>query len=367
MRSRGMWASKYEMAKLLYKHGNERLSKLGKNISHCGRVKYAPSADLTLNPATSRASILGIKHCKNVHCCPRCSAAVAARRKADLDKLMQAARAAGCSVFLLTQTFQHKRGDALASILGQFKAAQKGFRQSRAWRKLKPVMIGTVSCLEITHGEAHSWHPHAHWLVILRLPADEGFKALDALRPDWLAALKSAGLHGGKAAWQLQDGSAAQNYIAKFGPAEAMELTASKEMALSGSKRGRNGSRTPFQILDDYRDGDKQSGALLLEYAAAMVGKRALIFSNGLKAWAGIDDISDDEAAAADDGEPDAPQAVILRQWFDNDHWRHASRRRVSIVHAAQTGGSLDAAEFGPTDAEIWWRHSQEAALIDPD
>lgn len=365
----GLWISKYHAAKLLYNSDNPKLSKLGKNISHCGRVRYQSHVDLALDQSTERASLHGLKRCKNLHCCGSCARSIAAKRKTELDALFVAARAAGCSVWLLTVTFSHKRGDVLASILDQFKAAQARFRQLTAWRDLKGSLVGTVQNLELTWSPNAHWHPHAHMVLISKDAPSVAFGRIDALRSSWLAALKSAGLHGGKAAWQLQDGSAAQNYIAKFGPAEAMELTdgTAKEMTMSAAKSGRAGSRSPFQILDDYRDGDAQSGALFLEYAAAMVGRRALIWSNGLKDWAGVNEVSD-EVAASDDADLEAPSVVVLRQWFDLEHWRNAARRRVSIVHAAQTGGNLDRAEFGPTDAVQFFRDKSEAdALIDPE
>lgn len=368
-RSIALWESKFSAAKLLYSSENPKLSTLGKNISHCGRVRFQSHVDLTLDSSTDRASLLGLKRCKSVHACPTCARSISAKRKTELDTLFQASRAAGCSVWLLTLTFSHKRGDVLASILDQFKAAQARFRQLTGWRNLKSSIVGTCGNVELTWSPANAWHPHAHWVVISHDAPDVAFAKIDALRADWLAALQSAGLRGGKAAWLLQDGSAAQRYVAKFGPSEAMRLTdgTAKEIALSSSKSGRSGSRTAFQILDDYRDGCQQSGALFLEYAAAMFGRRALIWSNGLKEWAGVDQVSDADAAASDDVLPGAPSAVILRQWFDLDHWRNAARRRVSIVHAAETGGSLDLAEFGPTDREqANWRRS-ESDVLDPE
>lgn len=351
---RAKWSAKYHAAKILRKQDNPRLSALGKRVSHCGYVAHASFVDLDRNTATGKAGFRGLKSCGNIWVCPVCSARVSRTRQDELNHLLQASRAAGLSVLMLTQTFQHKRGDSLPVILDRFKDAQRRWRNRRDWHALKGVIVGTVAALELTHGR-NGWHPHGHILVVVRGDAAAAFSQVNGLRSGWLASLAGAGLHGGKAAWQLQDASRAGDYIAKWGAGE--------ELALHGVKSGRNGARTPFAILADARDGCRASSALFAEYAAAMVGKRQLVWSNGLKALFGIGDTSD--ADAAQEAEPaDVPSLETLRTWAIAA-WREARRRRVSIVQAAQTGGDLDRAEFGPTDADLWRRDKAESVLLE--
>ena len=357
MNDRARWSAKYHAAKILRKQDSERLAKLGVRVSHCGYVAHQSFVDLERNTATGKAGYRGLVTCANLWACPVCSARISFKRQGELNDLLQRSRAAGYSPLLLSLTFQHKRGDVLASILDQFKDAQGRFRRRRDWAALKAFDVATVSALELTHG-GNGWHPHAHILVLVKAAPAAAFKLVNGLRSGWLASLKSAGLNGGKAAWQLQDASAAGAYVGKWGAGE--------ELALHGAKSGRNGARTPFAILADARDGCRRSSALFAEYAAAMVGRRQLVWSNGLKAQFGIGETSD--ADAAQEAEPaSVPSLETLRSWASSGDWRNARRRRVAIVHAAQAGGDLAAAEYGPTDAEIWWRHSQEAALIEPD
>jgi Replication protein. len=357
MLTRARWASKYEAAKILRKQSDAKLSRLGVRVSHCGYVAHRSFVDLERNGQTGKAGFRGLKTCANLWVCPVCSGRISRRRQDELNRLLQAARQAGHSALLLTQTFQHKRGDVLSAILDRFKVAQRKWRNRRDWAALKGQIIGTVSALELTWSPNAHWHPHAHILLIVKAPAAAAYKLVNGLRAGWLASLDGAGLHGGKAAWQLQDASAAGAYVAKWGAGE--------EMALHGAKSGRNGARTPFAILADARDGCARSGALFAEYAAAMVGRRQLVWSNGLKALFGIDDVPDDQAAQ--EAEPDAvPTLETLRTWAASGDWRNARRRRVALVQAAQAGGDLDAAEFGPTDAEIWWVHAQGSAVLEP-
>lgn len=354
--ARAKWSAKYHSAKILRKQSDAKLSKQGKRVSHCGYIAHSSFVDLDRNAATGKAGFRGLTSCALLWVCPVCSARISAKRQAELNDLLQGSRAAGYSVLMLTQTFQHKRGDSLPVILAAFKDAQERFRQRRDWKALKAVIVGTVSALELTHGR-NGWHPHGHILIVLKGDPAAAFSQVNGLRAGWLASLAGAGLHGGKAAWQLQDASRAGDYIAKWGAGE--------ELALHGAKSGRNGARTPFAILADARDGCRASSALFAEYAAAMVGKRQLVWSNGLKALFGIGDTSD--ADAAQEAEPsDVPSLETLRTWAIAS-WREARRRRVSIVHAAQSGGCLDAAERGPTDAELWRRDLAESALLDPD
>lgn len=356
MLTRARWSSKYHAAKILRKQSDAKLSKLGERVSHCGYVAHTSFVDLERNGETGKAAFRGLKTCSNLWVCPVCSGRISFKRQGELNLLLQSARQAGYSPLLLTLTFQHKRGDVLASILDQFKDAQRRWRNRRDWAALKGSIIGTVSALELTHG-VNGWHPHAHILLIVKAAPAAAYKLVNGLRAGWLASLDGAGLHGGKAAWRLQDASAAGSYVAKWGAGE--------ELALHGAKSGRNGARTPFAILADARDGCRQSGALFAEYAAAMVGRRQLVWANGLKAQFGIGETSD--ADASQEAEPASVSSLeTLRSWASSGDWRNARRRRVAIVHAAQADGDLSAAEYGPTDAEIWWRHSQEAAILDP-
>lgn len=354
--ARARWAAKYAAAKILQKQSDAKVSKLGVRVSKCGYTRVATFADLVRNSGTGKAGIRGVSTCASVWACPVCSARISAKRQDELNALLAASRAAGHSVLMLTQTFQHRRGDNLSAILAAFKDAQARFRRRRDWLALKSVIVGTVSALELTHSPNASWHPHGHWLIVVKGDPAAAFKAVNGLRAGWLASLDGAGLHGGKAAWHLQDASAAAGYISKWGAAE--------ELALHGVKTARNGGRTPFVILADARDGCRQSGALFAEYAAALAGKRQLIWSNGLKSMFGIGEKSDDDAAAEIDA-AEAGTLETLRSW-NAEAWISARRRRVSLVHAAQTGGDLDRAEFGPTDADLWRRDQAESVLLEP-
>lgn len=346
-------ASKWAGANLLKASGS-KLATVAKRLSHCGLVAFEPVVELRRNEATGEASFSGLKTCGSVWLCPCCSPRISVARKGELDMLLSGARTAGLSPVMLTLTARHDRSMRLAPFLSALKAAKQRFRQRREWKALP--FQGSVTATEVTHG-GNGWHPHFHEIVLLDAAPADAVRLLGDLAAVWLRCLEAFGLSGEKAAFHVQGASAVGTYVAKFG--------AAGEVALHGSKTGRGGSRSPWQLLDDARDGDKRAAAIWCEYAAAFHGRRQLVWSRGLKARFGIGEVPDDEAAAEVDPSP-APQVVTLRAWFGSgDGWRQARRRRVALASAAEACGCLDAAEFGLTDAQRWARNGN-ASVIDP-
>jgi len=350
-RNTARFAAKWSAANLLQGHDD----KLAARLSHCGYVARAFDVSLQRNDATGAAGFDGLKTCASVWCCPCCSPRISGKRKDELDQLLAGARAENLAVVMLTLTARHDRRMKLAPFLDALKSAKKRMRQRREWRALKPVFVGSVTATEVTHGR-NGWHPHFHEIMVLDCSPDEALAHIEGLRGCWLASLAAFGLSGEKAAFQVQPAQAAGQYIAKFGAAE--------ELALQGSKRGRNGSRGPWQLLDDARDGDAQAAAIWIEYALAFRGRRQLMWSPRLKARFGVAETSDDEAAA--EVEP-APAPKVLRAWIgSSEAWRSARRRRVALVHAAETGADLETAERGPTDRQRWRRYGGDNVIEPP-
>lgn len=348
-RNLSRFASKWAAANILKSHDDA----LSKRLSHCGYVARKFDVALERNGETGRAGFDGLKTCASVWCCPCCSPRISARRKGELDLLLSGARSSGFAVVMLTLTARHDRRVKLAPFLDALKDAKRRFRRRREWRALKPVFVGSVTATEVTHGR-NGWHPHFHEIVVLDCPPADALAFFEGLRGAWLACLHGVGLSGNDAAFQVQPAQAAGSYVAKFGAAE--------ELALQGAKRGRNGSRGPWQLLDDARDGDAQSAAIWLEYALAFRGRRQLVWSPGLKARFGVAETTDDDAAAEID--PAEPAVITLRAWAGaSNGWRLARRRRCALLYAAESGGCLDAAEFGLTDAERWRRLGGDMVL----
>ena len=208
-----------------------------------------------------------------------------------------------------------------------------GFRVSsiEEWGPL----VGYITATEVTGGGVNGWHPHFHILMFFQCATEaEAIAKAETLRGPWLAGLKSEGLSGTGAAFDVQGGSAAGNYITKWGAAE--------EVALGGKKKGRGDGRAPFQLLADYADNDdKQAGALFAEYAKEFAGYRQLVWSPGLKALFCIEDIADAKAAADEVRRADESKAEAQVGHFTPIEWGRYRSQRAMILRMAELAGAM--------------------------
>lgn len=286
-----------------------------------------------------RASYAGLQTCGSVWLCPCCGRRISEKRRGELNALLAWARECGLIPIMLTLTARHGIRDRLADQLDAMKRAKQRLRQRREWRAVKSGISGTVTATEVTVGE-HGWHTHFH--EILLIDADDEAEALSMLRGldrVWRACLVGVGLTGGRAAWQAQGAGAAGQYVAKWGAGE--------EMTMSGGKRGRGKGRTPLQLLADADEGDDDAAGLWRVYALAFKGRRQLVWSPGLKAAAGIENTSDEDAAQDEvqtDGDADPLLHIAHDDWRDRPGWRGARHRRARVLDAAETGGAAAAA-----------------------
>lgn len=335
----GRGALKAQAAKLLFTDPD--LVKTAGRIFQCGWGTFGKAVTLKQDTATGSASFGGVKCCRNVWCCAECSARICAKRAEQVNDLLLWAHHNGFAVLMLTLTAAHNLRDALESLLTALKDAKQAFRQRRDWRdQVRPYFVGSVTATEVTYGQ-HGWHVHFHEIMILRQSVSDALANIEQLRDGWLTCLERFGLSGNHAAFQVQGAEAACSYVTKFGAAE--------ELALSTMKKGRQGGRTPFQLLADSRDGDAQASALWLEYGRAFKGRNQLVWSKGLKDACGLNEADDDVDVA------NSATTAVVREWASgSERWREARRRRISIVLAAIEGSDLDAAEYGPTDQQRW-------------
>lgn len=284
------------------------------------------------------ASYAGLQTCGSVWACPVCAAKIAERRRAELLDAMDMHKAAGGSVFLLTLTTPHQRGDVLSELLGQQGKALESFFADKSVKKVLAEMghIGKVRALEVTHGRKgtnNGWHPHFHILLFCQINASEAdrkdFAARLYLR--WSAYCQKAGLgtpsytHGIK----LDDGTKASDYVTKWGLED--------EMTKGHIKKAKAGGETPFDLLRaalaDKQD--KQAMALFKEFAECFKGKRQLTWSKGLKARFYLDEKTDDELAN------EKEDRAVLLGLLSVDEWRDVLKvdARAAVLELAAHSG----------------------------
>lgn len=309
-------------------------------VRHCLWTVASHVAEARVVRRSDRARLTNLQTCGSVWSCSVCSSRISELRRQELNHALAWARrqsketgGLGSVVpVMLTLTMRHGRDDELQTVLAAMKQAKRFLRQSRAWRRLKPRIVGTVTATELTHGR-NGWHPHFHELVFVRAGSErEALELLEQLRSEWLRSLAKLGRDGDEHAFDLRGAAAAGRYIGKFGAAE--------ELALGAVKSGRRAQRTPAQLLAAAAAGDEHAGALWAVYARTFKGRRQLVWSDGFKRLVGVGEVSDDEAAEADQTEDDRD---FLIHAFPVAEWREILSRpgvsRAGMLEAAEAGG----------------------------
>lgn len=254
-------------------------------------------------------SYTGLQTCGSVWACPVCAAKISERRRVEIKGAMDLHKANGGAVLLMTLTNPHNRGDDLAQLLALQAKALNWFNTDKASRKIFEQMgcIGQIKATEATVGR-NGWHPHYHILLFVRPGLDlEALQA--ALGARWIHACLKVGLkapsieHG----LRLDGGDRAANYVSKWG--------LDHEMTKGHIKKSKDG-QSPFDLLRAYQEsGDKQAGALFVQFAHAFKGKRQLHWSPGLKKQFQVGEMSDEELANKQDDKALLLGTITLTQW----------------------------------------------------
>lgn len=256
-------------------------------VCYCCRQRAPFVGKIAINRSPDgRASYSGLYHCASIWACPVCAAAITEKRRRAVSELIRAAKLRGYGVALATYTLRHHKGDRLIDLLVMLLQAYRMMKsggsvtRSHGWAGFayEHGWAGSIRCLEVTYGD-NGWHVHIHELVFFS-PDVAALVNLDTVQSDladlWIAALRKCGgsadvQHGVK----VQDGNAADKYVAKWGLEHELTKAPTKRAGLDG--------RTPHQLLDDFGQGDKQAGELFREYAAAFKGRAQLVASTSMR------------------------------------------------------------------------------------
>jgi hypothetical protein len=222
----------------------------------------------------------GLMHCGSVWICPVCASIITEFRRQELKQAHISALAQGLSILMLTLTVPHYAKDSLEDVLEGEKKALRKFKNSKAYKKIMEGigLVGNIRTLEVTYG-VNGWHPHFHILQFTRSElSDQELSSLsEILLSLWQKACVSSGLpcpnnHG----LDLVNGTWASAYVSKWGMEE--------EMTKGHLKQGvKEGHVSPFGLLDQYAEGDKNAGRKFQEFAKVFKGKRQLVWSKGLR------------------------------------------------------------------------------------
>jgi hypothetical protein len=204
----------------------------------------------------------------------------------------------------------------------------------KVWKRIAGLigLKGTVRGLEDPYGQ-NGWHIHFHVIMICDVSmSDETRRSVEGMISEaWADACESVGLerpnreHG----IRLQDGTAAGDYVGKWGLED--------ELTRSHMKDGRDKGKSPFQLLDGIIDGDEECKRLFLEYAKAIKGRRQLVWSKGLRALLKMGEEKSDESIA--DDAPDTEPSTLFAQIPVIDWTRVVKQgKRGELLEVCQNG-----------------------------
>lgn len=310
-------------------------------ICSCQWRRIGDTVRVRQSKATGRAHYQGLVSCNNVWACPVCSRRITDARRDELQRAVNQWKERGGECYLVTATFPHQRRDDLRELVAGMRKAADFFNTSRAARsaRARAGYVGSIRALEVTWGAWHGWHPHFHFLYFCQ-PGQLG--TLRALESAWADALIKAGLaeqsklndmlHGAggeSAAWDVQNGDFAADYIAKFGHEPALQTRieagatwgVAAEMVKGISKTGRRlRGVTPFTLLAVAAGATQLAGmsqaravVLFCEFVTTFKGQRMLYWSPGLRAELHLGRLFDDaELEAMNDAKPEMVTVATL-------------------------------------------------------
>jgi hypothetical protein len=330
-------------------------------VRKCGRVPMSDGHVL----ARDNAGVVhysGLTTCGSIWACPVCSGKIRNSRAEDISAATAHWDLAGNSVYMATFTAPHDLGMKLKPLLSTIADGFRSVISGRAWVKLRKSLgiVGTIRSMEVTHG-ANGWHPHLHVLIYVdgKMDALQLATLVLYLRDRWRRFITEAGYRAPSDEHGVQvdrclSAAEAGLYIAKTQDGKSV----GNEMARGDLKDARNGGRTPFAILDDFRwTGDTDDLRLWHEYERATKGRQAITWSKGLRALLEVEEQekTDEELAEEEVGGTDI--AMIPK-----DVWKAVTR--VPGLPAAL----LDVAERGGLAAmnDLLCRHGTGLALAPP-
>lgn len=266
---------------------NERVCKCLKM-----RINRGKPVGIRYNENRGKAHYDNLQRCGSIWLCPVCAQQISEGRRKELQlatsKFYKKDRG---FIYLLTLTNPHHHGDNLKQLLEGQKKALHRFWTLRKSRTLFESLgkVGHIIATEATYGK-NGWHPHYHILLFFSQPINS--KAVKAyLATCWQNCCKLSGLkvpsieHG----CDLRDGKYADQYVGKWGLED--------EVTKGHTKKGREGSETPWDLLRQSEGGCERSGYLFKQYADAFKGKRQLSWSKGLKELLLVNEVTDEELA----------------------------------------------------------------------
>lgn len=273
--------------------------------------------DVHYQAESGSAYYVGLINCGSVTTCPVCAAKIVTRRRTELTAALRSHPE--LRAVLVTLTLQHSRQDECADLLAALKRGVLNTRSGRQWRRFQAEhgIIGYLNAVENTWGPATGHHPHVHIVLLTTQErSDIDVDAITAYFQDRYAAwLTVQGQYVnpqcGVDVRVARDVDDAASYITKHASSSVLTEALGAE-----HKRARRLDRySMWQLLDAWEGGDQAAGTAFVQWAVAMKGRHLYDCSNGLRAYLGLIDQTDEELAQEPVPDADPVVSLTLDQW----------------------------------------------------
>lgn len=302
----------------------------------------------------------GFGSCGDARACQLCANKIGIQRAEEVKAVLRWHREQNSGIaVLVTYTCSHKKETDLKILAQSLAKAKRDFSSYTSIKNCKLVMayINLISARDMTFSFVNGHHPHYHdiWLVgsaflnphhLNSLPTklrnfclrydliDSDFSiSLEKIKlfmaNQWILACSRNDLHadlehGFDIQYRKTNGSdAVGSYILKW----------AYELSTPNKKVGRRGSLTPIQLLSKVYDDEgryhHKYAKPWIQYIEAFTGMSSLYFGKGLKAAAGLDDVTDEELA-------ERPLPVNVREFTHVERLAvvyYRSQRKVTFYY----------------------------------
>jgi hypothetical protein len=321
---------------------------------------YPLGQDVTVDVGPALiAHVTGIKRCGSPWACPVCSPVVRERRAQEIDAGLGLWLEMGRGALFVTLTTRHHRGDALDGRLAAVATALRVTLTGSPWRRRREALgyVGAIRAVEVTYG-VNGWHPHCHAVLLFdRVPNAAEVRDLETwLFGRWGAICERRGFGTITAAHGVDVRPVLRNALGEYLTKVEGGWGAGLELARSDLKTARrSGSMSAVGILRAFVEtGEARLLRLWQEYELASAGKRAIVWSPGLRGLllGNDDEATDAELAAAEGSDVD----LLLRAIVGAESWS-------GHVRAGTTGVLLSRIEEAAASGSGTWSDQEQEAI----
>src|SRR5690625_2431545 len=275
-------------------------------VCSCGRWSIRPDAVVQVRKTGKAVGFSGLASCGSIWVCPVCNSMIMALRRLEVGLVLAAFPAAAFGAY----TIRHQRGDDLDQLWRNLSVLWNRVARNRAVIEARADLghVGIIRAAEVTHG-FFGWHPHLHPTHVFNREISAAYveQLHQAQFKAWRSAAENLGLDApsdrAQALGLVRDGAEIDRYLTKSTYHGANSVAWEMTSTQTKSKTRSSGSRTPWEILRGIGQGNADDLDLWHEWEKASKGKRALTYSRGLRAAAGLDiEATDEEVAAAEIG-----------------------------------------------------------------